>query len=760
MTTLCPTQNIASTFAIDLAITKTYQEHADSHPALREAAVLAEQFPAALLPLRETDSFAGRYQMEMATVTHHIGFLPQTQGSGCGYFCNETNLWADLEAAQLDAETETAVRAAVDFWRTEKTDAKIRAAYSPELAAMLPSDEWLTEAGPAFPLYRMAGSHLDYTKLIAYGIPGLRTHVSNRAQELQADGDKNGYASFTACAHVLETLSNCCIFYADQAAELAQNTSSENRENLLQLRSILLALPERAPHTAREALQLMYLYCTMSGANNFGRMDIYTGPLLLADLEHNRTTEERTIQQLCNLWELMAEANHETSARIVIGGEGRPDPVAADAFAALALEATYRAGLHLPQLSLRICAEQNPALYDRALDCLGAGRTFPILYNDDINIPSVMKAFNIPRTEAIHYVPYGCGEYVLADRSMGTPSGLINMLAVLDLTLRNGYEPNSHRQWGPQTGHLHEHKTFASLMTAYRKQVEFFIQALAEQEALEYQVCGEHACFCMHTMLYDDCIARGKAVFSGGLRYLGGTMESYGQVNTADALHAIRTLIYDEQSLDPHALLEAIDANFDGFEPLHHRLKQQTKYGNDEDNVDALAAEIHEHLCLFTQAQAKRVGLHNYLVVVINNSANTLLGRNTPASADGRMRGTAMANGNNPASGMDKKGVTAFLNSLLKMRTDIHAGAVQNMKFSKSIFSRQRPKLEVLLDTYFKNGGAQAMLTVVNPEDLIQAQKHPERYQSLIVRVGGFSARFVELDSDVQGEILARTLND
>ncbi|HLO60780.1 MAG TPA: glycine radical domain-containing protein, partial [Bacteroidales bacterium] len=174
--------------------------------------------------------------------------------------------------------------------------------------------------------------------------------------------------------------------------------------------------------------------------------------------------------------------------------------------------------------------------------------------------------------------------------------------------------------------------------------------------------------------------------------------------------------------------------------------------------ADGMLMQVHEHLCNFTKEQAKEVGLASYLIVVINNDANTVIGEHTSASADGRKALTYMNPGNAPVGGADKSGVTAFLNSVAKPRTDIHAGAVQNMKFSKEMFGTYRDKLEILLTTYWQKGGAQAMITCISRGDLEAAMEHPELYQNLIVRVGGFSERFVNLPRHTQLEILSRTL--
>ena len=183
------------------------------------------------------------------------------------------------------------------------------------------------------------------------------------------------------------------------------------------------------------------------------------------------------------------------------------------------------------------------------------------------------------------------------------------------------------------------------------------------------------------------------------------------------------------------------------------------KYGNDDPAVDAVVAKVHELVCFSSLGKSGKYGLDRFTIVNINNKGNTMLGRFTGATPNGRPARDSLSNGNNPTAGMDKNGVTAFLNSLLKMRTDIHAGVVQNMKFSKEVFRDMRDTVvKPLLDAYFQGGGAQAMISVVGREDLENAMREPEKYGNLIVRVGGFSARFVELDRDIQTDILNRTM--
>ncbi|MDZ7377646.1 MAG: hypothetical protein ONB13_13645, partial [candidate division KSB1 bacterium] len=225
----------------------------------------------------------------------------------------------------------------------------------------------------------------------------------------------------------------------------------------------------------------------------------------------------------------------------------------------------------------------------------------------------------------------------------------------------------------------------------------------------------------------------------------------------ADSLLAIKRLVFDRKEISPANLKAMLENNFEGYARERNRLLNVPKYGNDLDEADEMYRQLHRYVCTTTKSMADKVGLHSYLVVNINNSANTILGRKTAASADGRLAFTSMANGNAATPGMDKSGITAYLNSISRPAADIHAGYVQNLKFMPDVFKLHVDKAKALIASYFKMGGTQLMINVVNNADLQRAMEHPEEFPNLIVRVGGFSARFIDLDRDVQLEILSRT---
>ncbi len=224
-------------------------------------------------------------------------------------------------------------------------------------------------------------------------------------------------------------------------------------------------------------------------------------------------------------------------------------------------------------------------------------------------MPAVEQAFGVDLTLAEQYTPYGCGENVLGPHNLGTPNGVNNLMQALLVTLHDGIDPTTGHPMGFRLGGLEAMDTFEALDRAYQMQVEHHVAALAEQAAIAYRVVGQETPLLLMLMLLDDCVGRGKPALSGGIRHLGGTLETYGNPNVADAFAAIRTCVYEEQSLDANLLMAALRESFVGHEDVRQRLLVAPKFGNDDDRVDRLAAALHTHLCEAVQRQATRVGL-------------------------------------------------------------------------------------------------------------------------------------------------------
>lgn len=744
-------ERFAAPLALELHLTEVFRAHEHEHPAARELAFLRAQFPAALQPIDEADLLAGRIVYPL------VSFSPEP--GGLGYACRDSAVREVMAKRQVDAATRERAEAMLAYWRTRTTAARTRAAFPPQVAEALPSDNWFGEAGVGFPLYRIAGTNLDYATLLRLGLPGLRARVTERLPAADAEG-----APFlVGLLGAIDVLAESLRHYAAQAGALAADCPDAARAaDLRRIAVSCRALIERAPETFHEAIQLAWLYALHAGTWNYGRVDMWLGGFLDADLRAGRLDEAEALRLLCSWWRLMKAYDNQYNNRVFIGGLGRGTPgqvAAADRFALLAIEATRAVRLNQPQLSLRFHPGQNPALMDRAITAIGEGCTFPMLYNDAVNVPAVERAFGVSAAAAEQYVAFGCGEYTLAGRAVSSPNGVVNLPQALVLALHNGYDPLARAFTGLRTGDPAGFATFEDLWQAYHAQLAHTVGALAVHQRIEYDVAGAEAPYFFLSALTDDCVARGRPLLAGGVRHRAATLETYGNTNAADALHAIREVVYRQRRHTLAEVIAACDADFQGaaHAAVRRALLAAPKYGNDHPEADAMARRVHDHICGLTAAQATRAGLDAHLVVIINNWANVVLGEHTAATPDGRAARDAFANGNNPAPGADRQGATAFLNSLACLDASIHAGAVQNMKFSRDLFTRQRAKLEALLAGYWAQGGTQAMITVVSPADLEAAMREPAKWGHLMVRVGGFSARFIDLPRGAQEEILRRT---
>lgn len=722
-------------FDLELAFTETYQRHLRDDPALREAHCLWVFLPPLFDPPQPDDLFAGRMHYPA------VGFSLELASGGPIYYCRAEQITPRLDELQPDERAR--IQAMLDFWKREATIEGHLLRRLPEETLKATSNHVAEMGG------RLAGTLLDFEKLVRLGIPGLRAEIA-KARRVHG-----GLPLYQGMDLALDLFVEIIRMYAVQ-------TSGE-------MRQVLENIAIRAPETFREAAQLAWLYALVSGTVNYGRMDIYLGDFYAADIDSGRLSEAEALALTQSLWRLIAARQTVFNGRVYLGGRGRPNEANADRFALVAMEATRTVIEIEPQLTLRFYQGQNPALMDKALQVIGEGRTFPMLYNDDVNVPAVSNAFRVPTQEAEQYLPYGCGEYALDHRSVGSPNCSLNLLKNLEVVLDGGKDAQTGEVIGlsgvansaaqSKTDDLDlRFSNFDELWSAYARQLEYYIEKLAERHRLEVDTEAEQAAFLYCSMLYDDCIARGKSLLGGGARYRGGLIETYGMVNAADSLTAIKRLVYDQKLLTLKQLLAALNANFEGYERERRLMLACPKFGNDDPAADDMLCRVSEHVARATMRQAERVGLDYFLIVNINNYMNVTLGGQTIASAEGRKSGKPLANGNTPTAGNDTQGVTAMLNSLTKADPSVHAGYTQNMKFSKSLFREQLPKVQALLQTYFQNGGAQAMITVVGRGDLENALKDPQSNRNLIVRVGGFSARFVELAPEIQQDLLMRTL--
>jgi pyruvate-formate lyase len=737
------TKNMNRKLSLALDFTRVYEEIKELPPGQREGAMQKQQYPANMLPLADGDLFAGREDERP-----YAGFHPEPlNGEGLGLYCQRHDLEKLINDNKTSHEDREQAIYLLNYWKDKTAHHIIRSRFTQEMAEYFESDDYINDDAASFILYRLALVNLDFPRLMKRGLPGLREDVE-AARLRHGEGD-----FFLGLTEILNVLDSVLSHFSCAARKRVGD-----RDPLLYA---LDTLRVSAPQSFHQALQLGWITGVVAGVYNWGRVDDWAGSFLKTDLEKGVIDEEGAKTLIKAFYDLMRQRTNVFNNRVVMGGSGITDKKGSELFSRLAMEAFDEYPGVEPQLTWRLNSKTREDLHDLALKLISHGRSFPLLYNDEAIIPAVSQAFKVTENEACQYSPQGCGEYVVGYSGTGTPNGIINLTKCLEAALHGGKSVCSEKWLGPPAPSLTAMGDFASLWQAYDKQVQFHVDLLARSQKLTLQTAGELSPFLLTSLLTDDCLERGRPLLTGGARRVGASLEVYGEVNAADSLEIIRTVVFEEKTYTLEELCSYIDSDFtgEGGKKVRRDLLSRTHFGNDSQSADSMMEKVHHRCCNLIRESAEKVGLDYHLAVIINNSVNTLWGINTGASADGRKKGDPLANGINPSPGSDKAGLTAFLNSLLVPSVNNHAGSVQNVKLAPELFRDHYPVIKGMMQSWFDRGGTQAMITVVNQSDLQDAYDHPEKWPNLIVRVGGFSARFVTLARPVQREILGRTFH-
>ncbi|MFV0342422.1 MAG: pyruvate formate lyase family protein [Anaerocolumna sp.] len=735
-------------------ITKAYIQYEEAPLPIREAMCLKKQFPLLLKEIQTQDLFAGRIPRDRILYVGTIwwgAYEKKLEGQYLegkqGGFC------FDFSAVEKDCYTKTEkdiLKKLSEFWKDKATILLENHSRDEELMKYVGDDCQVGSENIGFSIA------LDLDKLVQLGIPGLLEEVDQRQDKLAQKGEDTSF--YEGLHMVLEIAIEACHYYELQASTFATKAEDDkDKKRLFDMAEALGAIKANPPKSFREAVQLIWIYTILSGGKHLEAygLDVALGDLFVHDIDLGILSEEEGVLMLQSLWRLYNENGEDATCRIMLGGKGRRNEENANCFSYIAMEATARHKRVTPQLTLRFYEGLEEGLLKKAYDTINESYTFPLLYNDEVIIPGVAQAFGISEKIAERYHPLGCGEYMIANSSPSLLDCVWNIPKALEAALRNGYSSKG-KLIGPKTGTNDNFDTFDKLYAAFEIQIKFAAHLVAKAYENICHTLKKNGAFLFASLLTDDCIKRGKPIMDGGVRYLGGCVMGHGYSNAADALTAIKKLVYEEKRFTLDQLVNILDSDFQGFENVRRLLLNAPKYGNDMEEAD----EMHGVMWKLIHSAIREAGDTSELDFLIASSVNPGghgMGFLTDATADGRRKGQAFAIGNSPTAGVDQKGLTALLNSLAK--TDpVNGGAVSNIKISREFFTQERDKLEALFGTFFAKGGMQANVCVVNKGDLEAAIKEPEKYAHVLVRVGGWSARFVDLDPKVQEEIIERTL--
>ena len=693
--------------------TDTYKKYKDAPIAIREAMCFKTQYPALLAEIQDTDMFAGRRTRGRFVYVGTFWWWPTPDytpenevGTKQGGYCFD---FSALHRLPQNDEEKKALEELSAFWKNECTVANVYA-----------NTDRRDAVGFLF------ANDLD--KLVKKGLPGLISDVT-----AMPESDFR-----TGLLIVLETVVDVCRFYQKQAEKKGREDIAKN----------LSAIIEHAPKTMAQAIQLILLFELLSHETNYeiNWIDVALGDFFAKEIDAGSMTEEQAVQMIHSFYKMIFENGGLVVCRLIMGGINRRNAENADRFIMAALKAEQRHKQVIPQVSLRIYNGMNPKVLELAYDTINETYTYPTLYNDDAIIDGIALAFGVSKEEARYYYPLACGEMILAHKSPALFCTNWNIAKSVD---------DGIRAYNADTG---SNGSFEELYQSVLVEIKREAMVLAPYHNLIIDKCKAQCAFLMCSLLTEDCIQNGKSLLEGGARYIGGCIMAHGFTNSGDALLAIKKVVYEDKTFSLSEVIKALDADFAGYETLHKALLAVPKYGNDDDEADAMVARLCNDITVITQKAGKECGL-DFLNVSSVNPGGYGFGKTTGATADGRHKGVPFAIGNSPTAGNDKNGLTALMNSLIK--TDPQSsggGAITNFKISREFFTSEREKFEALFSAFWEGGGLQANMMIVNKNDLQAAMKEPEKFPHLLVRLGGWTARFIDLERSIQEEMIKRTL--
>ncbi|AXW97446.2 formate C-acetyltransferase/glycerol dehydratase family glycyl radical enzyme [Cronobacter sakazakii] len=770
--------------------TAMYQQHQDKPLPVRRALALAYHLANRTLWIKHDELIVGN----QASQVRAAPFFPEYTVS---WIEKEIDDLADRPGAgfSVSPQDKAVMHEICPWWRGQTVQDRCYGMFTDEQKELLASGIIKAEGNMT-----SGDAHLavNFPLLLEKGLDGLRAKVAERrARLLLTDqGDLHKEQFLKAIDITFSALSEHILRYAALASQMAQEEiRPARRDELLAIAANCKHIAHQPPASFWQALQLCYfvqlvLQIESNGHSvSFGRLDQYLYPWYRRDVELEQTLErERAIELLQSCWLKLLEVNKIRSGshskasagsplyqNVTIGGQRLLNGEPVDAVNPLSwavLESCGRLRSTQPNLSVRYHAGMSNEFLDACVQVIRCGFGMPAFNNDEIVIDEFIK-LGVSREDAYDYAAIGCIETAVGGKWGYRCTGMsfINFARVMLAALEGGRDATTGKVFLPQEKALSagNFSHFSEVMDAWDNQIRYYTRKSIEIECVVDTVLEENAHDILCSALVDDCIERGKSIKQGGAKYDWVSGLQVGIANLGNSLAAVRRLVFEQGVVTQPQLAQALNNDFEGLtgEQLRQRLiNSAPKYGNDDDDVDLLLARAYQtYIDELKHYHNTRFGRGpiggTYYAGTSSISANVPFGAATMATPDGRKARTPLAEGASPASGTDRLGPTAVINSVGKLPVaKILGGVLLNQKLNPSTLDnlRDRQKLMQMLRTFFEvHKGWHVQYNIVSRETLLDAKAHPDKYRDLVVRVAGYSAFFTALSPDAQDDIIART---
>jgi formate C-acetyltransferase len=568
--------------------------------------------------------------------------------------------------------------------------------------------------------------------------------------------------------------------HAEKARELADKEKNAARKKELgRIAKICERVPAHVPRDFREALQYYWFvhigviteYNTWDSFNP-GRLDQHLWPFYEKGLADGTLTRESAKELLEAFWVkfnnqpappkvgVTAEESgtYTDFALINVGGLKTDGTDGVNDLSYLILDVIEEMRILQPSSMVQISAKGPESFLLRALRIVKTGFGQPSIFNTDAIVKEMVRAGKSVE-DARDGGSSGCVETGAFGKEAYLLTGYFNLAKVFEITLHDGLDPRTGKRISLRTGDPSKFKTFDELFEAYRKQIRHFVDIKIRGNNVIEKLFMENLPAPFLSLLISDCIAKGKDYHSGGARYNTNYIQGVGMGSITDILSSIQYNVYDNKTLTLKKLIAALDADFAGQEALRQRFLNRTpKYGNDDDYADSLMKWVFEAYFEAVEGRPTVRG-GTYHIDLLPTTCHIYFGKVTGATADGRKAGEPVSEGVSPVQGADRHGPTAVIKSVGKMDHIRTGGTLLNQKFTPQLIADDEGLADLghLVRSYFRMDGHHIQFNVVTADTLREAQKHPEKYRDLIVRVAGYSDYFVDCGTELQEEIIKRT---
>lgn len=567
--------------------------------------------------------------------------------------------------------------------------------------------------------------------------------------------------------------------YGDEAERLAaQEKDPQRAKELRVIAQNCRRVPEHPPESFYEAIQ--FLWFTQIGgilsenplSLNPGRFDQYMDPYYEKDLAAGAITEDAALELIEALWLKYSEwvwtisantadyfAGYNQFQNLTVGGKTRDGHDGTNPITYLALKATEEVRTHQPGLSVRVQADCPKEFLDAITHLVSKGTGFPAIHSDSVGYQMLLNAGYEPE-DARDW--NNCGCVVPHNRKTGEWTAAVNMNfgSALEYALNQGKSLMTGQLMGLEEKPAGEFSSYEEVKAAFFKQFDNLcrhsvILTVEAQRLHRDMVPRPFLSSCI-----EHCMACGKDLSRGGAKYnIGPVITGIGLAVTANSLAAVKKLVFEDQVCDMAALVQALQANWEGYEDLRQKAQDCPKYGNDDDYADDIAIEIANHFYDTIHPYKDIFGSH-FLTAFMGISNYIPMGRVLGATPDGRKNGEPSSEGVSPYVGTDHATPLAAMRSTAKVNQEIHSGGtLLNLRLDHNLVATKRGQanLGAMIQTLFSLGGFHVQFNCISSETLRAAQAHPEDYKDLLVRVAGYSTQFVNLSRSMQDAIIART---